>query len=200
MKKREAEGVRRKVRGGMGERLEKWIVAALLLTVLAGAATAEALTGDIKHDPTEVITKYAQLDYKGVRLNAASQPVLDPYVEWRDEPAWGSVVVVADYTVLGQTKEWDIISMLEARIPVEYRVLGTVYWGTASFLPAPGTERISFRVRGRAMRWRIVEPQIPPHVGVKRMINFVRQAILQETDPAHIAKLTALRDELEKVK
>lgn len=183
-----------------GDGLNGWSLIALLIGTLAGAGTAGALTGDIKHDPTEVIKKYAQLDYKGVRLDAASQPVLHPYVEWRDEPAWGSVVVVADYTVLGQTKEWDIVSMLEARIPVEYRVLGTVYWETASFLPAAGTERISFRIKGRAMRWRIVEPQIPPHVGVKRMIKFVRQAILLETDPAHIAKLTALQEALEHVK
>lgn len=196
----ETEGVRREACGETARRMKRWTVAALLLAVLAGSTTAEALTGDIKHDPTEVIEKYARLDYKGVRLRAASQPVLHPYVEWRDEPAWGSVVVVSDYTVLDQTKDWDIISMLEARIPVEYRVLGTLYWRTASFLPAPGTERVSFRIRGRAMRWRIVEPQIPPHVGVKRMINFIRQAILLETDPAQVAKLTALQEELEQVK
>lgn len=179
---------------------KKCVVVALVLSVLGGAGTAGALTGDIEHDPTEVIKKYTQLDYKGVRLNAASQQVLHPYVAWREEPAWGSVVVVSDYTVLGQTKEWEIVSMLEARIPVEYRVLGTVYWETASFLPDPKTERVGFLVKGRQMRWWIVEPQIPPHVGVKRMINFVRQAILVETDPAHLAKLTALRNELEQVK
>ncbi len=180
---------------------KKWIiVVALVMGVLGEAGTAGALTGDITNDPTEVVKRYAKLDYRGARLNAESQQVLRPHVAWRDEPAWGSVVVVADYTVLQQTKEWDIVSMLEARIPVEYRVLGTVYWKTASFLPDPGTERVSFRVKGRAMRWRIVEPQIPPHVGVKRMINFVRQAILLETDPVHIEKLTALRDELEQVK
>lgn len=177
-----------------------WTVVALVGGLLAGAGTAGALTGDIKHDPTEIIKKYAQLDYKGVRLDAASQAVLHPYVAWREEPAWGSVVVVSDYTVLGQTKEWDIISMLEARIPVEYRVLGTVYWDTASFLSDPGIERVGFLVKGRAMRWRIIEPQVPPHVGVTRMINFVRQAILDETDPAHLAKLTALREELEQAK
>lgn len=180
--------------------LKKPIALAFLVSILAGSGTAGALTGDIKHDPTEVIKKYAQLDYKGVRLDPASQQVLHPYIEWREEPAWGSVVVVADYTVLGRTKEWEIVSMLEARIPVEYRVLGTVYWGTASFLPAARIERVNFHVKGRAMRWRIVEPQMPPHVGVKRMINFVRQAILLETDPAHIARLTALREALEQVK
>ena len=193
-----------------GTRADAWVVrsqgrqrlleAVFLISLLACSGAADAFTGDITHDPTEVIRKYAQLDYKGVRLNAASQPVLHPYVEWREEPAWGSVVVVSDYTVLGQTKEWDIVSMHEARIPVEYRVLGTVYWAPAIFVHDPGTERVRFRVKGRTMRWRIVEPQLPPHVGVTRMINFVRQAILLETDPVQIQQLRALREELEQVK
>lgn len=177
-----------------------WTVATLVSMALASPGTAWPLTGNIKHDPTEIVEKYVKLDYKGVRLNAASQQVLHPYVAWQNEPAWGSVVVVADYAVIGRTEEWDIVSMLEARIPVEYQVVGTVYWTTASFLPEPGTERVHFRVKGQAMRWWIVEPQIPPHVGIKRMINFVRQAILLETDPAHVAKLTALREELEQAR
>lgn len=175
------------------------VVTILLMGLLAGLGAAGAFTGEITDDPTEVIEKYASLDYKGVRLSSASQHVLHPYVEWREEPAWGSAVVVSDYTVLGETKEWDIVSMRDARIPVEYQVLGTVYWKTASFLPAPGTKRVSFRIKGRAMRWTIVSPQIPPHVGIKRMIRFVRQALLLETDPDHIAKLTALREELEQL-
>ena len=120
--------------------------------------------------------------------------------QWRDEPAWGAVVVVESYRVLGETSDWEIIDMLEVRIPVEYRVLGVMYWDSASFLSEPDTERVLFRVRGKAMRWRIVEPLMPPHVGIKRLIKFVRHAMLQETDPARLAQLTALRDELEQVR
>lgn len=173
-------------------------VAVLLLSAVSGQT--QGLTGDITRDPADVIEKYAQLDYKGARLNASSQQVLHPYTAWREEPAWGAVVVVEGYRVLDQTTEWEIISMLEVRIPVEYRVLGVMYWDSASFLSDPGSERVVFRVEGRDMRWRIVEPLVPPHVGIKRMINFVRHAMLQETDPARLARLTALRDELERAR
>lgn len=168
--------------------------------MLAGAGVSLALTGEITQDPAELVKKYVQLDYKGARLDAASQQVLHPYIEWRDEPAWGSVVVVDDYAVLEHTKDWQILSMVEVYIPVDYQVLGTLYWDTAAFLPDVGVERIRFHVEGTSMRWKIVAPQIPPHVGVSRMINFVRHAILQETDDERVAKLTALRAALEQAR
>jgi hypothetical protein len=49
-------------------------------------------------------------------------------------------------------------------------------------------------------RWKIVEPMIPPHVGQKRMVNFVREAWVKETDPAKQDRLRVLQDELRKAK
>lgn len=172
----------------------------LLIGLLLMPSGGGALTGDITHDPADVVKKYAKLDFKGVRLEAGSGEVLHPYIAWTEEPVWGTVVVVDSYEVLDRTKDWDIISMMEAVIPVDYRVLGTMYWATASFLPEPRVERVRFRVKGRSHRWRLLEPHMPPHVGVKRMINFVRHAILQETDPSRLEKLTELRDDLRKAK
>ena len=162
--------------------------------------TGESLTGDITHDPADVVRQYAKLDFKGVRLEPVAEEVLHPYIGWTGEPVWGTVVVVDKYEVLDHTKDWDIVNMLEVVIPVEYRVLGTMYWATASFLPEPRVERVRFRVKGSSHRWRLFEPLMPPHVGVKRMINFVRHELLQETDPSRIERLTQLRDDLRKAK
>jgi hypothetical protein len=48
--------------------------------------------------------------------------------------------------------------------------------------------------------WRVVEPMIPPHVGQKRIMNYVKQAIVEETDRSRLAALTALRDDLRAVR
>ena len=41
---------------------------------------------------------------------------------------------------------------------------------------------------------------LPPHVGQKRMINFVREAWVKETEPAKRESLVTLQDELRKAK
>jgi hypothetical protein len=75
-------------------------------------------------------------------------------------------------------------------------VLGSLYLERAVFLSEPLIDRIGFRVKAIDGLWRVVEPMIPPHVGQKRIINYVKQAIVEETDRSRLAALTALRDEL----
>ena len=71
---------------------------------------------------------------------------------------------------------------------------------TAGFLPEVSVEEIHVRVKSVRNRWRIIEPVLPPHVGQKRMINFVREAWVKETEPAKRESLAALQEELRKVK
>lgn len=185
--------------GGRGSRsgaASAWL-AALALS-LASVPDAPAQTGSIAHDPTEMLNKYLELDVKGVRLDAFSQETLTPYVTWKDEPLWGHAVVVSQYRVIDEFKQWTVVSQAEVVIPVEYTVLGSVYWERASFLPEPKVERVGFRVKIVGDRWRIAEPLLPPHVGHKRMINYVRQAILDEQDPAKAAVLETLLSDLRK--
>ena len=174
------------------------LVVALLLLVLP--ADGPAQTGSIAHDPTDMVNKYLELDIKGVRLDAISQEALAPYVAWKDEPVWGHAVVVTKFEVINEFKQWTVVSQAEVIIPVEYKVLGRVYWERASFLPEPKTERIGFRVKIVGDRWRIAEPILPPHIGQKRMINYVRQAILDEKDQAKTGTLETLLDDLKKAK
>lgn len=171
---------------------------ALFLLVLPTDGLAQ--TGSIVHDPTDMLVKYLGLDIKGVRLDAFSQEVLAPYIAWKDEPIWGRTVVITSYEVIDDFKQWTVVSQSEAVIPVEYKVLGSVYWEKASFLPEPRVERIGFRVKIVGDRWRIAEPILPPHVGQKRMINYVRQALLDEKDQAKAATLETLLDDLKKAK
>lgn len=171
-----------------------------LLGLVLAAGPGFAQTGSIANSPAEVVKKFLSLDARGARLDGLSFDAIVPYIGWKEEPAWGHVVVIESYVVPERLKEWEIVNMLEVVIPVEFRVLGAVYFETASFIPEITTEQVRVRVRAVKNRWRIVEPILPPHVGQKRMLNFVREAILQESDGGRRTRLIALRDELRKVK
>ena len=92
------------------------------------------------------------------------------YGAWQEEPAWGRVVVIRGFSVAEHYRQWQIVDRLEVVIPVTFEVVGAVYMESAGFVPEPGVEEIRVRVKSVRNRWRIVEPVLPPHVGLKRMI------------------------------
>ena len=170
---------------------------AMLLGAQAGAAWAQA---GLSHSPAEIVKKYFELDQKGANLDSMSYEALAPYRSWDTEPVWGRVVIIRAFSVAEHHREWEIVNQLEVVIPVTFQVIGSVYLETAGFLPEPSVEEIHVRVKAVRNRWRIVEPVLPPHVGHKRMINFVREAWVKETEPAKRESLAALQDELRRVK
>jgi hypothetical protein len=141
---------------------------------------ASAQTNAITHSPAEVVQTYVQLDNKGARLDAASFESLSPYVIWKEEPLWGKVVVINGFSVPDDYRQWEIINSLEVVIPVEFKVLGVIYFDTAGFVVDPSVEQVRVTVKVFNNRWRIVDPIFPPHVGQRRMLNFVREALLEE--------------------
>ncbi|BCA55135.1 conserved exported protein of unknown function [Nitrospira sp. KM1] len=159
-----------------------------------------AETGSVTHSPAEMVKKYLMLDQRGARLDSLSFETLAPYTDWKEEPAWGRIVIVRGFTVAEHYREWEVVNLLEVVVPVTFQVIGSVYLETAGFVPEPGREDVRVRVKGMKNRWRIIEPVLPPHVGQKRMLNFIREAWMQETDPIKRERLAALQDELRKVK
>src|SRR5687767_8371940 len=172
----------------------------IYLTVLLGlvliSSDGQAQTGALVKDPTVLLKKYLELDNKGARLNSLARESQKPYVGWQDEPVWGQVVVVNGYEVIEDFSQWDVKNNLDVVIPVEYKVLGSLYLEKAVFLSDPHIDRIGFRLKAVNGLWRVIEPILPPHVGQKRILNYVKQAIVEETDRSRLAELTALRDEL----
>ena len=153
----------------------------------------------MRRSPAEVVKRYVLLDQKGARLNAPSFDTLTPYVEWKEEPTWGRIVVVQKTTVPEDYRKWEILNNLEVIIPVTFQVRGSVYLKTASFVPEDTTEEIRFHVKVIGNYWRIIAPVIPPHVGVKRMVNFAREAEVHEQDATQRTVLAGLIDSLRKV-
>ncbi|TAJ31368.1 MAG: hypothetical protein EPO64_02470 [Nitrospirae bacterium] len=173
---------------------------ALSLLVVSGAMVEEshAVTGDIRKDPAAVVEAYLSLDMKGARLEAASWEALKPYIDWKEEQGWEHAVVIESYEVVEDTATWEVLGQMEVIIPVRFQVLGVMYWETAAFVPEAKTEEFRIRVKVVEGRWRIIEPRLAPHIGRKRLINFVRRAILQEPDANRQVKLAGLRDILRK--
>jgi hypothetical protein len=171
-----------------------------LLLFWTEAGVTWAQTGGLSHSPAEIVKKYFELDQKGAKLDSMSYEALAPYRSWDAEPVWGRVVVIREFSVAEHHRDWEIVNGLEVVIPVTFQVIGSVYLETAGFLPEASVEEIHVRVKSVRNRWRIVEPVLPPHVGQKRMINFVREALVKETEPAKRESLTALQDELRKAK
>ncbi len=154
----------------------------------------------MKRSPAEVVKRYVLLDQKGARLDASSFDTVLPYIDWKEEPAWGRVVVVQETRVPDDYRKWDILNNLEVVIPVTFHVLGAVYLENASFIPEETIEEVRFHVKVVEDYWRIVSPIIPPHVGVKRMVNFAREAEAKEQNEAHRTELASLIDSLRKAK
>ena len=171
-----------------------------LLVMVLSTADGLAQTGSLKHSPTDEVKRYVELDHKGARLDAMSAETVASYTGWNEEPTWGHVVVTKGFVVAEQYRQWEVIDRLEVVIPVTFQVLGSVYLETAGFVQEVGTEEVRFRVKAVNNRWRIVEPILPPHVGQKRIVNFVREAWVKETDSAKRDRLGVLQEELRKAK
>jgi hypothetical protein len=183
------------------EKLEILYVRELIFVTILACLTlvfsdGQAQTGALVKDPAILLKKYLELDNKGARLNSLTRESQKPYVGWSEEPVWGQLVVVSGYEVIEDLSQWDVKNNLDVVIPVEYKVLGSLYLEKAVFLSEPHVDRVGFRLKAVNGMWRVVEPIIPPHVGQKRIMNYVKQAIIEETDRSHVAQLTALRDEL----
>ncbi len=171
-----------------------------LVWLAACTSPSLAQTNTVSHSPAKVVEKYFALDNKGVRLDAASFESVAGYVDWKEEPAWGKVIVINGFRVPDDFRQWEIVNRLEVVVPVEFHVLGVMYLDTAGFVPEPGTEQARVRLKVQNGRWKIMEPILPPHVGQKRMLNVVRQAMLDEKDGTRQASLAALQAELRKAK
>lgn len=170
-----------------------WIMGNLTV----GAGSLEAFFGQITEDPTKILQKFLSLDKKGVRLEAYSWQVVRPFVAWKEEPVWGHVVVISQFEVVDDISEWEILDGLEAKIPVIFEVLGTMYWESATFVSDPHREWQYFHIKAFQDRWQIDGPQLPPHVGRQRLIDFVRWTELNEPEPARKALFASLKKQLE---
>lgn len=173
------------------------MLVAVVLVLLCSSKVWPLLTGDLTNNPVSIVEKVLSLDKRGARIEPFGWEGLKPYMGWEREPLWRRIVVIDDYEISRDVKQWDVVDLQEVVIPVRFRVVGTMAWESATFRSGAELEQVGFRVKAVDNRWRIVEPMLPPHVGVIRLKKYVRHAILQEADPMKRERLIALREALE---
>ncbi|NGZ95975.1 MAG: hypothetical protein CV089_07570 [Nitrospira sp. WS110] len=176
------------------------LIAVVILGLAVGSHAQVTPSGSMKRSPADVVKRYVLLDQKGARLDAPSFDAVLPYIDWKEEPAWGRVVIVQQTNVPEDYQKWEILNNLEVIIPVMFHVLGAVYLENASFIPEDTVEEVRFHVKVVKNYWRIISPIIPPHVGLKRMMSFAREAEAKEQNEAHRTELASLIDSLRKAK
>ncbi len=173
------------------------VVLLIMACAMVGSGTSSnAFNRNIREDPTKVLHKYLSLDKKGVRLEASSWQVVAPYVDWKEELAWGQVVVISQFHIVDDVTQWEIVNGLEAKIPVVFDVLGSMHWESVTFVPDPHQESYLFHIKAVYDRWQIVHPQLPPHVGRQRLMDFVRWTELSEPGETRKALFASLHQQL----
>jgi hypothetical protein len=182
------------------KRLIHCLVAVAVFALVVPSYAQLSPSGSMRRSPAEVVKRYVLLDQKGARLDAPSFETVRPYIDWKEEPAWSRVVLIQETTVPEDYRKWAILNNLEVIIPVTFHVRGAVYLDTAIFVPEDKTEEVRFHVKVVGNYWRIIAPVIPPHVGLKRMVSFAREAEAHEQDEAQRIVLAALIDSLRKAK
>ena len=177
-----------------------FIILILLALLVLAPTIGGTQTGSLSNSPADIVKGYLVLDKKGARLDSISIDTVLPYTSWKEEPLWGRAVVTQDFVVAEDYRQWEVVDHMEVVIPVTFHVMGLVYFDTASFVSEPRTEEFRFRVKAIKNRWKLVDPILPPHVGQRRLVNFVREAWLKESDSAKRTALATLQEQLRKAK
>lgn len=182
--------------GTCAARMLKIVLAMMVCVAVGSAPFSNAFNRHITEDPTKILDKFLALDKKGARLEASTWQAVAPYVDWEEDLAWGHVVVISNFHIVDDVTQWEIVSGLEAKIPVVFDVLGTMHWESVTFVPDPRQESQVFHIKAVYDRWQIVHPQLPPHVGRQRLIDFVRWMELSEPEAKRKALLASLHEQL----
>jgi hypothetical protein len=175
----------------------------LMIAIALCCSCATVKLSQDERDALKVLQRYVQLDRSGARLDGKRYHSMAALSVWKDEPGWDMFVVTSGLGIGrpqtdGATKvtayvRYDVEGVMEADTftPVDLLQADTI----ASLSIG---EPIQFVLEKTADGWKIVSPQIPPHVGFP-----VARALAQElgaegtlsalSDAEYIAKLKGAR-------
>jgi hypothetical protein len=161
--------------------------AAFLVLLLTASAFADA---DYPGAPASVTAGYIEADGAGLALNGETAPKVLSYTKWEDAPGWDSFVVIKSYDIgavgwnRDKSKDGD-----HASVEIIYHMLGVVEG--LKFTAKPADVTVDFDVVREKGKWKIVKPQLPPHLFVPAAIQAL-EAIGAKDDKAGQASLKKL--------
>ncbi|MGH8047616.1 MAG: hypothetical protein ACREKL_10240 [Chthoniobacterales bacterium] len=155
----------------------------LLLTATAFAAD------DYPGAPASVTAAYIEADGRGLALDGETAPLLLGYTTWKDAPGWDSFVVIKSYDIgeVGWTGD-------KASVQITYDVLGQI--DGMKFTSKPANEEVFFELVKKKGKWKIVKPQLAPHLFVAGAITALEAIGAKDdaTGKAALKKLKALEE------
>ncbi len=154
--------------------MNRFIATLICSTFALAAEASNVLSPSVPtNDPEELVKAFCQADNDGLFTSSAGWPLVQKFTVWEDGPGWDIGYVVKSFKT----------SLIEntgviARVEVTYDILGRLAHsrpdgGWTIDTADGGVRRIVYRLQQKHGVWRIVEPQLPPHVSVKYAIKHI---------------------------
>ena len=143
--------------------------ALILLSLIGMISLSSNLNNKTQADgkslsPEAVVETFCQLDAGGQRIKSGGWVKIRPLVAWPDEPGWDNAIIISHYSI-AKANTVDNKSI----VTVKYFVLGST--DTIEYVKSSKVETIKFELSLKNNRWKIIRPQIPPHVNKKAIIE-----------------------------
>ena len=135
-------------------------------------------------DVRELVSKYCRLDYEGARLDDQGWAKIQPLVEWKKNPDYVEIDVIARYMVDSEPTE----NHGKFNVTVHYRLLGT-YNLVSGYVPEPPNtqQNVNYTVLDTKGDLRIIDAENNlPHPSRAYMLKWLNE------------KLNAAQDDLAK--
>jgi hypothetical protein len=135
-------------------------------------------------DVREVVSKYCRLDYEGARLDDQRWTKVQPLVEWKTNPDYAEIDIIARYTVDSEPTE----NHGKYNVTVHYRLLGT-YSLVSGYVPEPPntSQTVQYTVLDAKGDLRIIDSENNlPHPSRAYMLKWLNE------------KLNAAQDDISK--
>lgn len=161
------------------------LVLLLVLLLFKG----QARSSEYPETAQGVVEAFCRSDYRGDGLNSQTWPRMQRYTVWEDAPGWDRLIVVSGFKLSGQH-----ISDKKAEIVVRYDVVATIDAGERSSEVTFVSEsrQIAFQLELVNQKWKIHEPQDPPHISVEKAIQILKGEIKHQKDKSIVQNQAAV--------
>jgi hypothetical protein len=149
---------------------------ALLLLLLATSSFAASYPGS----PAAVVAAYIEADGAGKALDSDTVPLVLKYTTWKEAPGWDSCAVIKSYEI-GEVAA----TAGKASVQITYQVAGQL--SLLSYTAKPAKEEVSFDVVKTKGKWKIVSPQLAPHLTATAAIAFLKKIGAEGADDGKAA-------------
>ena len=121
--------------------MNKILFLPLLLLCFASASLAGG-------SPSEIVQKYCQKDYEGVRLSSRTWQEIAPLIAWQHEQGWDAVTGISEYKIVSEEIDGD-------------RAIVRVQFENQS---GSLNENIDVTLNHESGEWKMAPPAYQPHV------------------------------------